>query len=47
MTHRRRTMVDFAHCMRDLVDVHFPDAETIVVVMDNLTTQIGIFVRGF
>ena len=35
----RRTMVDFAHCMRDLVDVHFPDAERIVVVMDNLNTH--------
>lgn len=35
----RRTMVDFAHCMRDLVDIHFPRAETIVVVMDNLNTH--------
>jgi hypothetical protein len=35
----RRTMTDWAHCMRDLVDVHFPDAETIVVVMDNLNTH--------
>ncbi len=35
----RRTMIDFAGCMRDLVDVHFPDAETIVVVMDNLNTH--------
>ena len=35
----RRTMIDFAHCMRDLVDVHFPDAEKIVLVMDNLNTH--------
>jgi transposase len=35
----RRTMVDFAHCMRDLVDVHFPHAEQIVLVMDNLNTH--------
>lgn len=35
----RRTMIDFAHCMRDLVDVHFPDAEKIIVVMDNLNTH--------
>jgi len=35
----RRTMIDFAYCMRDLVDVHFPDAETIVVVLDNLNTH--------
>lgn len=34
-----RTMVDFAHCMRDLVDIHFPDAEQIVLVMDNLNTH--------
>ena len=35
----RRTMVDFAHCMRDLVDVHYPQAEKIVLVMDNLNTH--------
>ncbi len=35
----RRTKVDFAHCMRDLVDVHFPQAERIVLVMDNLNTH--------
>ena len=35
----RRTMVDFAYCMRDLVDIHFPQAETIVLVMDNLNTH--------
>lgn len=35
----RRTMIDWAHCMRDLVDIHFPAAETIVVVMDNLNTH--------
>lgn len=35
----RRTMIDWAQSMRDLVDVHFPEAETIVVVMDNLNTH--------
>lgn len=35
----RRTMIDWAQCMRDLVDVHFPDADRIVVVMDNLNTH--------
>jgi len=35
----RRTMVDWAHCMRELVDVHFPQAEKIVLVMDNLNTH--------
>jgi transposase len=35
----RRTMIDFADCMRDLVDIHFPDAEKIILVMDNLNTH--------
>ncbi len=35
----QRTMIDFADCMRDLVDLHFPDAEKIVLVMDNLNTH--------
>ena len=32
----RRTRVDFAHCIKDLVEVHYPNAERIVLVMDNL-----------
>ncbi len=35
----RRTMIDFARCMRDLVDIHFPKAEKIILVMDNLNTH--------
>ncbi len=35
----RRTSIDWAECMRELVDVHFPEAERIVVVMDNLSTH--------
>lgn len=35
----RRTNVDFAECMRDLVDDHFPDAPRIRVVLDNLNTH--------
>lgn len=35
----QRTMLDFAHCMRDLVDHHFPTATKIVLVMDNLNTH--------
>jgi hypothetical protein len=35
----RRTAVDWAHFIRDLVDVHYPDAERIVLVMDNLNTH--------
>lgn len=35
----QRTRFDFALCMRDLVDVHYPNAEKIRVVMDNLSTH--------
>jgi len=35
----RRTARDFAWAIRDLVDVHFPDAERIVLVLDNLNTH--------
>lgn len=35
----RRTAVDFAAVIRDLVDVHYPQAEKIVLVMDNLNTH--------
>ena len=35
----RRTAVDFAGVIRDLVDRHYPDAEKIVLVMDNLNTH--------
>jgi len=35
----RRTAVDFAHCMCDLVDVHYPQAKLIRVVLDNLSTH--------
>ena len=32
-----RTAVDFAACMRELADIHFPKAERIRVVLDNLS----------
>ena len=35
----RRAASDFAQCMRDLVDRHYPRAERIRVVMDNLSTH--------
>ncbi len=35
----RRTKVDWAHCVRALVDVHYPKAECIVLVLDNLNTH--------
>jgi hypothetical protein len=35
----RRTNVDFAHCLKDLVDMHFPQAQKIVLLSDNLNTH--------
>lgn len=35
----QRTARDWAHAMRDLVDVAFPEAERIVLVLDNLNTH--------
>ncbi len=35
----RRTKIDWAHCVRELVDVYYPDAECIVLVLDNLNTH--------
>ena len=35
----RRTTQDFAQCMKDLVDVYYPHADTIRVVLDNLNTH--------
>jgi DDE superfamily endonuclease len=39
MVSQRRTRIDWAHCVKDLVDVHYPDAEQIVLVQDNLNTH--------
>ena len=36
---QRRTKHDFAQVMQELVDVHFPQAEKIRVVLDNLNTH--------
>ncbi len=35
----RRTKQDFAHVVRELVDVSYPEADTIVLVLDNLNTH--------
>jgi hypothetical protein len=35
----QRTSRDFAECMRDLADKHYPTADRIRVVMDNLSTH--------
>jgi hypothetical protein len=36
----RRTKQDWALLMKELVDVHYPDAETIRLVLDNLNTHV-------
>ncbi len=36
---RRRTKIDWAYLIKDLVDIYYPEAETIVLVMDNLNTH--------
>jgi hypothetical protein len=35
----RRTKLGWAHCVKELVDVHYPEAEKIVLVLDNLNTH--------
>lgn len=36
---KHKGLRDFAECMRDLVDEHYPDADVIRVVLDNLNTH--------
>ncbi len=36
---QRRTKIDWAYCVREMVDQIYPDAEQIVLVMDNLNTH--------
>ncbi len=36
----RRTKQDWAQCMQQLVDVHYPDADKVVLVLDNLNTHV-------
>jgi DDE superfamily endonuclease len=35
-----RTAIDYARILKDLSDVHFPEAEKIVLVQDNLNTHV-------
>jgi hypothetical protein len=35
----RHAAIDYAHALRDLSDVHFPNATKIVLVQDNLSTH--------
>lgn len=39
MLRDRRTKIDWAVCVRRLLDKHYPDAEKVVLVMDNLNTH--------
>ena len=34
-----RTKVDWAKCIKDIVDTHYPEAAKITVIMDNLNTH--------
>ena len=35
----QRTRLDFARCVKELVDIHYPDAAKIVLVVDQLNTH--------
>ena len=37
----RHTAVDYARVLKDLADIHFAHAKTIVLVQDNLSSQPG------
>ena len=39
VSERRTTRIDFARCIEKLVDIHYPEAEKIVLVMNNLNTH--------
>lgn len=35
----RRTKIDWAHQIRELLDIHYPNAKKVLLVMDNLNTH--------
>jgi DDE superfamily endonuclease len=37
---KRRTKKDWAFFMRDVIDIHYPDADKLILVMDNLNTHV-------
>jgi transposase len=44
----QRTSRDFAECMRELVDIHYPHADQVRVVLDNLSTHsVGALYEAF
>jgi transposase len=36
---KQRTKLDWAHCIKEMGDLHYPEAEKIVLVLDNLNTH--------
>ena len=38
-TRKRRTKKDYAHFMKELAEKHYPDAEKIILIQDNLNTH--------
>ena len=38
---QRRTMIDWALCIREILDVHYPEAQKVRLVLDNLNTHTG------
>jgi hypothetical protein len=48
ITRERRTKTDWAECVRAVLDRHYPEAETVVLVMDNLNIHhISSFYEAF
>ena len=44
----RRTKQDFAHVVRNLINQQYPEADTLVLVLDNLNTHVwGSFYQTF
>ena len=39
LVRKRRTKIDWAKCVREVLDTHYPEVETVVLVMDNLNTH--------
>ena len=38
---QRRTMIDWALCIREILNVHYPEAQKVRLVLDNLNTHTG------
>ena len=48
VTREQRTKIDWARCMKRLLEKHYSEAETVVLVMDNLNTHgISSFYEAF